>query len=427
MKRILFVFVSVLFLVALMAVPSSPILAAADAVCESNPPSGTVGTVFVITCSGFSPNVHVFAYLVEPDGAAGELFTSTGSLLTDSSGTITYGQPSKYPDVALAYGTWSFVAEELGLAKSVVHRGEVTFTITGGTEDVSGASLSADPSSVYKAEKSYTVYDIGFGNVNVENRSDPVVISGSGFAPWEMVTFWEEAPNGDCSSMTDHVHFRADFSDPPDYDHTTIVDSAPYYDGFSVYEVITVKANGAGDVSFVYTFGPRSCEGTWKVVGRGNASGRGAYTWVTVYGNPVTETAWLSADPSVAPALFGRVQFSGSGFGSDEPVSCWITTPQGRVVQYPFGIDELNAPGFTIKNVGIKSDAGGNIGFELVTGSEYVKVDTTSTLQDDLHREFFFPQASEGAFGEYAMSCRGDLSGATAVARFILGGGFVDP
>ncbi len=436
MKKVLFVLVAVLALLALVAVPSHTTLAAADATCVSDPSSGPVGTTFVMTCWGYTPNSYVYAYLVEPAGVATTLF-GNGAIKVDESGYISYSQPSAYqPFVTLATGTWGFVAEETGLAKAVIHRGETTFTITGGTEGVSGASLSADPMTINKPiQGTDHIYFSPF-TLNFLNVSDPVTLSGSGFAPYEMVSFWVEPAGGGCPSSTVHYKWKLGIIiTGVGGVYANYEENDPIFDSYGAQAFGTVKADASGNAAISAFFTSLACEGAWHFVARGNASGWGADTHVTVIGNVVETTASLSASPGSASAMFDRIWFSGSGFAPNEHVSCWLTSPRGQTLGFP--IDEfftLNIPpppvGFYSKNQSIFAGPDGSVSFDMVTGSVYIKGDLTLVIggvSDSATFDVHLPIQSEGALGEWAMTCRGDTSGANAIARFTLTGGFVDP
>lgn len=433
MKRPVFVLVAILFLLALAAVPHATTWAAADATCVSDPSSGPVGTTFVITCWGYTPNSYVYAYLVEPSGAAGELFDNSGAIKILADGSISYVQPSKYGNVAsLMSGTWTFVAEELGLAKTVLHRGEVKFTITGGTEGVSGAQLSPTPATLHKPTVAYEHLKIGPGTLNTLAFSEPATISGSGFQAGEVVTFWVEPAGGGCASMTAHQSIEAGVIQPSVAALYIRQDfSYPIYDGLGAQLFANVQADAGGFAAVNVYLTSAACEGAWRFVARGNSSGNGAETWLTVIGNAIDTNAWLTADPGTVTAMFDTVHFSGYGFGASEHISCWLTTPQGQTLGYPHEyIFTYSMPGEYVRNQVIASDAGGNIAFSLTTGSAYLRNDETLTVggvSQSLDGTTFTPRASEGALGEYAMSCRGDVTGNTAIARFNVTGGFVDP
>lgn len=433
MKRPTLVLLAMLVLLALVAVPHAATLAAADATCVSDPSSGPVGTTFVLTCWGYTPNRYVYAYLVEPSGAAGQLFDSSGAIKVAADGSISYVQPSKYGNVAsLMTGTWTFVAEELGLAKTVLHRGQVKFTITGGAESVSGAQLSANPSTLHKPQVAYDHIDLGPGTLNLLAFSEPATISGSGFQPGEVVTFWVEPAGGGCASMTVHQSVEAGVIQPSVAALYIRQDwSYPIYDGLGAQLFANVQADAGGSAAVNVYLTSAACEGAWRFVARGNSSWKGAETWLNVIGNAITTNASLTADPSTVTAMFDTVYFYGSGFGADEHISCWLTTPQGQTLGYPHEyIFTYSIPGEYVRNQVIQSDAGGNITFSLMTGSVYFRDDETLTVggvSQNSSRSLLKPRWSEGALGNYAMSCRGDASGNTAIARFNLIGGFVDP
>lgn len=438
MKKFVFVLVALLALFALVAVPRATTFAAADATCSSDPSSGPVGTTFVITCWGFTPNAHVYAYLVEPAGVATTLFASSGDIKVGEDGSITYVQQSAYqPFTTLATGTWGFVAEELAPGHSVLHRGETTFRITGGTEGVSGAWMSASPSTINKPEKAYTKFNFPPFGILSENFTEPVTLSGSGFAPNEVVTVWVEPPHGGCPSLTVHENWKEGLvlygvlAIRQEWEYST-----PIYDSYGSQLFGSVKADAGGNASGSVYFTALACEGEWHFVARGNTSGWGADTIVTVIGNPVATDAWLSADRSSVTGIFDTINFSGSGFGANETVSCWLTSPRGQTIGFPapeFFTFNLVVPGVGeqyLKDNPVRSDAGGNIGFSLTTGSVLINATQHATVggvgfDASLHQAF--PIQSEGALGEWAMSCRGDVSGATAITHFTVVGGFVDP
>lgn len=427
-----------LLLFAALVLPANRIYAAADATCTSDPSSGPIGTTFVLTCSGYTPGSYVYAYLVEPAGVATSLFDSTGALRVTADGSVTYGQPSFYSNqAALATGKWAFVAEELGLAKAVIHRGETTFTITGGTEGVSGASLTANPPSVHKAIQAYNRISDPPNQHTELNLSDTVTLSGSGFAPNEVVTFWLEAPQGGCPSWTTHNKYQVGtifFGVFRDYQNWQV--NSPVFEGFGSQLIGSVDADSNGNASVGIAFYSFECEGDWHMVARGNASGLGADTHITLTGNAVTTTAWLAADKTTVTGIFDTVNFNGSGFGALEHISCWLTSPRGQTLGYPSKLEttvDVTVPGVSnqfIKDKEYFADGSGNVAFDLVTGSALTKIDETisfggNTLTGSVNIEH--PVQSEGALGEWAMSCRGDTTGNIGIARFTIVGGFIDP
>lgn len=368
MKKILFLAAGLLLL-SFFVLPTATTFAAADATCVSNPPSGAIGTVFVITCSGYSPNTGVFAYLVEPTGTAlGPHFWGGGAAKTDGSGTVTYAIPSRFGNiVTMAYGQWHIAVEQLGLAKSVVHRGETSWNVTGGTGGVSGAHLETTPYIQHK-------------------YVDPSVIIGSGFQPFEMVSLWIEFARGQCATVT--LHFPTGNE----------VDAG----GISTFGLGDVKADASG--AFSITLPPAAgdnCEGTYHYVARGNASGRGAAAEFILTGNVVHPTIAMQAFPAVQSAAPGNlISFTGSGFRGGEPVSCWVTERNGHTVSVP----------------DTKADSAGSIAFSITTGA----INSYYALGIPL-------SSSEGPLGVWHMTCRGDLSGLEGIAEYTLTGGIVDP
>jgi hypothetical protein len=369
MKLLKFVLCGILIVIAFALSPLATAHASADASCAANPSSGPVGTVFVITCSGFDPNTNVWAYLVEPEGTAvGPHVWGGGGAKTDAGGTVVYPIYSNAPGfIAMAVGTWTIAVEELGPGHSVIHRGIAQFTNTGGTEGVSGAAVWVAPTTVHKLV-------------------DNVVVYGSGFAPYEYVTVWIDFANSDCATMTFHTPF-GNFID---------------LGGISTFAIATVKADATGSFAFgIGTIPEDNCEGTYHIVGRGNSSGRSGASPFDVIGNPVIANVTLVASPSVVSAEPGNViSFSGWGFAGGEHVSCWERESNGHVEALP----------------GVRADAGGNIAFSMTTGA----VNT-----------FYFGLGpftnSEGPLGQWWMTCRGDSSGNTGIATFTVVGGIVDP
>ncbi len=339
MKRLLFVLVAVLFL-ALFAVPSTPARADSSllAGCFSTPSSGPVGTVFAVTCTGFAPEEMVTAWATEPDGM---VWAFRGAKV-GKDGSITYVMPTHFGTAALALGEWAFTLKGATSGLTMIGR----FTVTGGKAGVSGATLFINSK--------------GF-------------VTGTGFAPFETVTLWVDFPNGDCSGTW----------------FTMFVFGEP---GLSSLWAGDIKADAAGDIAFQFGVSTFYCQGQYHIVARGNTSGIGGETWWTTTNHPVTTSALLVASPSTGFLVDDFITFTGSTFGANEPVNCWLTNPQGRVT-----------------NLGtFKTDAAGNFAFGYPTGLMSV--------------------VGEGPVGEYAATCKGANSGLTGIARFTLTGHpVVDP
>ncbi|MGE5140761.1 MAG: hypothetical protein ACM3JD_14930, partial [Rudaea sp.] len=68
-------YLTIFALLAAVVILAAPAQASTgDVACTVSPSDGVVGDVFVITCSGFSPNsTAINVYAVEPDGRASGL------------------------------------------------------------------------------------------------------------------------------------------------------------------------------------------------------------------------------------------------------------------------------------------------------------------------------------------------------------------
>lgn len=432
-----FVISGLLLAFVFFAAPRTTAAATLNILCD--PASNTlhVGDNIPITCYGFTPNVTVFAYTVEPSGTADAL----GPIKADAQGTVSFTIATDFGTEKEKTGAWKVVVEETGLAHSVLRRGIVEYFIHGATVGVSGATLSANPSQLNKPAQAYgffTFNDTSGGNTihlrETYLKDVSTVISGSGFTPGEMVSFWVDPPNGGCSNFT----IRSDANEHVDFPPIAkisgnVVQNDPGF-GLGSHWIGDAKADQSGNASTGLFFDLLDCEGVYHVVGRGNISGAGGDTFVTLVGNAVTTSASLEASPGVVHALFDHIQFSGSGFAAGEHVTCWSSSPQGITWALP-GISEFNGtetgPGISVveKDTQIFADNSGSFSFGIVTGSFYRKFDGTfvefgvnvsnKTIQD--------PFQSEGGLGTYAATCRGDTSGRNAITHFTVTGNELTP
>lgn len=422
---------------AFFGAPSVTSAAPLGALCEVSPDSAPVGQVFSVTCYGFTPNGYGYAYLVEPDGSA----FAYGAVKANEEGTISFGIGTDFGSVKEKIGNWTVVVEETGQAGAVLIRGTAQYTIEGGTEDVSGAYLSVSPSTVNKPEVAYSYFDqnVTAPGVDVhvrytQNNYSVATVSGSGYTPGEIVSFWWDPPQGGCSNLTTHSSYDLIVDYPPFFDVDARVAQNSSYFFYGVQALGNAKAGSDGSVEFAIYFYPYDCEGVYHVVARGNSSGAGADTHVTLIGNPISESAWLSAAPNVVHALFDRVAFSGSGFAAGEHVTCWLTSPQGQTQAIPgqgYANGTFSVPGIyeVIKDQQVRADNGGNFAFDIVTGAYYLNIDGRYIVfgTDVGNTTITEPYQSEGALGEWAATCRGDSSGKTAIARFTVTGNILDP
>ena len=376
MKRNLFLVCGLIALLAVVAVFVPSAQAGTGPHCVSDPSAGAVGTVFNVECTGFTPDTHVWMYMVQPDGATESCaFINIGAegrqnlcqYKTDETGSIAFWFDSSWDNhTKPAYGTWTVVVQQLGPGFTIVGQAQAGFNISGNSEGVSGAHLWMGADQYGKYEK--------------------FEINGHGFAPYEIVSLWLEFPNGDCSTFTQHM--------PPYFNEPTIA-------GSSVWRMWDVKADANGEFSTGDYFDSWFCEGKYHFVGRGNTSGNGGEAWATFVGNAVETNAKVWSDKDTYVAMGDSLTISGAGFGADEPVTCWLTNPQNSALEI-YHIPE------------IKTNGSGQFSFSTWTGSFWP------------HPGYMF--FSEGPIGEYAMTCRGNVSGATGIARFgVTGGNILDP
>jgi hypothetical protein len=296
MKRTLFVTLGTALFLALL-LWTSRTASAANTTCVSNPSKGNIGTTFTLSCTGFVPGEHAFAWFTEPDGHVFAL-NSLSDLRADSSGVVSVSFPTTLTGLAttlggslrevhanLALGQWAATVKgssAIGLAY---------FWLNGGTEGVSGASLNVTSS--------------GF-------------VTGNGFAPGERVEIWYDYPNGDCSGIC--VSTWGLYPDKPGGM------------GLSTVTYGSVTASSAGSIAFQFALGSTECKGTYHIVARGNTSHNGADGWWTTPNVDVTTNATMIANPTSTSAWRGSIQFFGSGFNANSHVFLWQTTPQGQVI-----------------------------------------------------------------------------------------------
>lgn len=341
---------------------------AAGATCSSDPTAGPPGTNFTITCAGFTPNTHVNAYVVEPDGRAVTASQVVGfhsnaansDILTDASGNATFtwasqdGRTELFGGGAFAdqIGDWTWVVHELGLAQTVVAEGQVKMTIQAFHWTQTGAALAAQ-----------TTDDNLFS------------FSGTGFTRDEYVNLWVSLP-ANCSGR-DNV--EASSADDPLFQGL--------FDGFIGPN--TVKADETGTISFTIFFTSRACRGTYSVSAYALGSGNGAITQIRVGGDAISETPGVSVDavPDSIDALNPVLTLLGDGWGSSTQINCWSTRPDGR--------------SFTLGTV--QADAAGHFAWDV-------------HISDS---DSFSPFASEEP-GLWSITCRAPGSGATALTKIMV-------
>lgn len=287
---------------------------AADGACTADPPIGPIGTVFTITCGGFTPGVYTNIYAVEPDGRASGVniygfFPTT--VRASESGWVTFNFITEFPAFfSVPPGDYTFVVHQLGLANTIVYEDKVTVTVDSKAISLVGASLQ----------------------VTVNGRV--ATFSGAGYAPGEAVNIWvTQPPAANCSGLG--------------IDQLTLgalgADASSLWFGPG-----TVKADGAGQIGFTIVFNASACIGEYHVTARALGSGNGAEAVFTIDGNEVTPSggAWIEVNPHEVVSYGSALTITGYGFPSFTTVNCWFTRPDGRVLSFI--------------NVNPKTDAGGS-------------------------------------------------------------------
>lgn len=292
---------------------SRPAYAGSNNCSVSPSASGEVGTVFTISCWGFSPNTWTNVYAVEPDGRASgiDVYGFFPTLVkSDGAGYATLYFVTEFPGFFSApVGHYTFVVQQLGLGNSIVVEDHVDIDVQSRPESYSGAYLSATQ----------------------DGRS--VSFSGWGFGPYENVNVWVTQPDGSkCSGLG--------------IDQLSL--AALGGGGSSLWiGPSTVKADTAGNIAFTIDFQSSACIGDYVVTVRSPSSGRAAEASFTINGDPVTATggAYITVSPNQVPSYNSFFTVSGWGFPANTVVNCWFTRPDGRVL------------GFISQNP--KTDAGG--------------------------------------------------------------------
>ncbi|MBI4673977.1 MAG: hypothetical protein HY741_20210 [Chloroflexi bacterium] len=379
MKRWLGMLASIALVLA-FAFSVSPTHAADGARCYADPISGPPGTKFQISCTGFSPNTTVNAYVVEPDGRAisGAQIVGFGSnvgngnILTDQEGTASFAWQSQDGTRELTgggtfahqLGDWTWVVHQLGAASSVLARGEVRVTLESANWEQVGATLTASASGA-------AVGDAVTFNFN-----------GSGFWRDEYVNVWVTLPPN-CSGRASVEGASAD---------------DPYYQGLfdGFFGPNTVKANEKGEIGFAVLFTTAACRGEYSATVYAPGSGYGAIATFQVSGKTIapSSTRHLIVVPDAVDALNPLLTILGSNWNVNQAVDCWSTRPDGR----SFNVGSATA------------DANGNFALDIhISG-----FDSTA------------PYASEEP-GVWSVTCRAPSNGDTAVTTVTVHALTVDP
>lgn len=367
--------VSALFLaVVAMGVPAVT-HAAGGADCWADSYKLAQGESTGVYCSGFSPLTYINVYVVEPDGTA--VFDT--NVKSDAGGNIAFGWNNGVKNrYSFLLGAYTLVAQQLGPARQVLVYGKVEIENIGKGDAVSGAYLSA----------TQQVYNI---------ETDQVVLNGWGFLPGEIVTLWIQKP-ALCSSFTRHY---------VDGKNGATFENVPEFDGQGTYQVDDIKADSGGAFTTERFFGQETCLGTWRYAARGNTSGWGASVEIALTGPSVSTNAWLTPSKNSVGAFNDTIEFWASGFSPNESLTCWTTSPDGRVVRF--------GSGGSFAEIKVGSDGSGS--FVLTTGSHIISRDDPLFVGSTVD-----PLMSEGSLGVWHMTCRGNSGGATAITEYTVYG-----
>lgn len=347
----------------------APPTLASDGTCIASPSSGSPGTVFSLSASGFDPNTPVWLYAVEPNGTAfsdPEFNAFGGSAQANEKGVVTFPFITRYAvydvTIARALGTWTLVVQQLGPNGTTVHQANCLVTLRGKDAGLSGALLSASPS--------------------VATLGTNVSFTGSGFAPDEYVNLWVTPPPN-CGGFA--------FSLP---------DLLYQYSAADAFKQDDVKTNSLGRFEYLLpTYSFYHCPGSWALSAFAPGSKMGAIARFTLAARGVPGGATLTVNPASGYSRGSTFTFSGSGFAASGLASCWLTRPEGTVK--PTGDYTTNASGlFT---------------FKFATGFDLEEDFDGDLVVEHMHY-------SEGSLGVYAMTCRDNSTGATATAWFSLNG-----
>jgi hypothetical protein len=334
--------------------------------CVASPDSGPPGTSFFISCSGFSANTHLNAYVVEPDQRAissEQVVGFAGNLKTDADGNVEFawhtpngGEDGFSPQI----GTWTWVVHELTLGEVVVTQGQVNVEIESVDAPQAGGDLFAE-----------------------SDDGQTWFFSGSGFDRDEYVNIWVTLPIN-CSGRFNVEGASAD---------------EPFnqgaFDGF--FGPNSVKADEDGEISFAIVFSSFACRGQYSVTARALGSGVGAIVAFEVTGDvpAATLNTFITVTPDSVDALNPYITILGSGFNPGEGVNCWTTRPDGRSFSL-FG--------------SVVVDASGSFAW--------------SSHASDF--DSFWPFASEEP-GLWSVTCREPSTGTTALATFMVNALTSDP
>ncbi len=244
----------------------------------TNAPIVAGGTV-VFSGGGFSPSEMLSVWTTAPNGDV----AAKSQISADGQGQASYSLPT----FGYAYGIWSLTLHGLSSGAEAIAAFEV----------ISSQPVTPAPSPT-PAPNPADAANVPQGGLNVEPKvayaGQAVTISGSGFAPDELISLWDTSPQG------------------------------------SVYKLNAVRSDDNGNLIYVYgAKGPAT--GIWAITAHGQVSGVEKTGFLQVISN-ATVTAQLQLTPDKGDT---NTQFTvqGKNFLPEETFSFWLTAPDNQV--YP--------------------------------------------------------------------------------------------
>lgn len=301
---------STIYLFAVLALILAALLTAApaqavsgSAMCMSDPATGPVGTVFAISCAGFSPNTILNMYGVEPSGRASGLNIYgflPSSAKTDGTGTANFKFVTEIPGfTAVPPGDYIIVVHELSIGGGVAAEVHLPITVQSAQHPLVGALLAA---TFDKSDSDHVLW---------------YTVDGMGYVPGEAVNIWvTQPPAAQCGGLG--------------IDQLTLGNLAG--NGSSLWTAPgTVWADKFGNIEFSIGFRTSACRGEHIVSARSPSSHIGGQVSIVVTGFSVpAANAQVTVNPGQVPAWKSFHVVSGTGFPANTGVNCWYTRPDGR-------------------------------------------------------------------------------------------------
>ncbi len=355
-------------LVGTLAIPVMPVAAASGTV---DPPVGAPGALFTFRAEGFIPRERVDVWVTRPD--ATPITPSLARYQADDAGQVTWTWAAPGD---ITNGTWVMVA--LGVDSDI--RIAIPFQIEGTPVDVPGPPISVTPSSGLPGTTFVFVVGGFLPNEQVgawivrpdgstvsledENQRVNLYADERGFATWNWTTpidapvgWWSSQARGNSSNIQIGAPFEvvspADPLPPPAYDVTptsglpgTVFSfiAGGFLPGEEVGSWLNPPGGGnvdatsymvadieTGVVTWTYASPGDAQPGMWRMIARGDQSGREVVFTFEILGAapPPPAPAAQRVDPPGGPQ--GQTfSFYAEGFQPFESIHYWVTDPNGK-------------------------------------------------------------------------------------------------